>query len=772
LNTKRTRPARRPSPWRSRTAWWVFTAAVLVLVWLAAPLAQLLDAQALALLQRALPGRPAAQTAAITFDARATERLTQGRAWGGALAALLRRLSDAGVKAVWLLAPPELTPDERQAIGRAAGRLALYVDQVAGPDLPAQPLEWLPVEGWRGESITFGARVRLASGSSDLVRVPLSASVVDGPMVDLNAWRMAGSPRLATLMDAPRGVFGQSIPEHFTPLVPMHLATVQGVVAPRLGESGSALLFDGMAVVLGAESLGQQLTGKLVVVGWDDPRTRAIVPGESSRVGLPHFWALVTDAFAAEAFIIWINRSIVNAGTMALLLLAALLIATGPPRRGVVGISALVVGVCAISLSSYALAGIFVPLASFSIGLALLGIGWAVGRMRRSARYFKRQLAILDSQLQQGGWQGGARRAHDSIAVVEEAVEQLQAQRAFVLDLVDSLPIGVLAADVNGIVQLANRRASDWLRIEPPSPAPAPAMALRDVLMTLRSRGGTAADLLWQREANCEALARDDRPVWVQYRHIGGPLPSIVAIADMSKFKAEAAMKQQALDFLSHDMRAPLSSIAAIVQTPLADQQTRTVDETLSLIGRLAYRTLDLANEFLALVRADETDTTKFEPVFLPDLLETIGEEFAPRARAAGSPLRITPGIDPVWVSGDVSLLARAIRNLVDNALRHGNGHEVGLALQTRNGKALVIVTDWGQGFDPAQLANLMAKSSAQGFGLGLQFVRRVAAAHGGTLTLANGSAGGALVTLALPQMLELPAAALSPATQEVISAR
>lgn len=112
-----------------------------------------------------------------------------------------------------------------------------------------------------------------------------------------------------------------------------------------------------------------------------------------------------------------------------------------------------------------------------------------------------------------------------------------------------------------------------------------------------------------------------------------------------------------------------------------------------------------------------------------------------------------------VFVKGDRVALEQCVRNLVDNANRHGWGLQ-SLRVERDGGLARVVVEDSGEGFEPGELDRLFEpfyrgkrsrEKQVKGFGLGLALVRRVAEAHGGRVWAENREEGGARVVLELP---------------------
>ncbi len=468
--------------------------------------------------------------------------------------------------------------------------------------------------------------------------------------------------------------------------------------------------------------------------------------------GAPIPDALPADATSRDASIRRFAPTPVMAASQVFLLIVALALGCLATVAAVVMVGGAALLALTASAAAFATEAIVLPLGTAAFGLSLLAIGRVAGGLVHSKRRRERQLVKLQSLLGTGEVRGTPGVPDDPLSVIERAVQHLQSQRAFMLDLIDGLPIGVVAADASGNVRLANRRAHDW------SGLPLDLLAAKPHIQDALTGLGCPPSVVFEGSSNldvqCEAVTPDGRHVWIESRRLAGALPALFTIVDMSGIRAEAAVKREALDFLSHDMRAPLSSIAAIVQTPLADHAPATVERTLQAIARLTYRTLDLANEFLALVHADEVGTKQFEPVCLDELMESIEEEFLPRAQAQGCSLRVVNGSQRVWIKGDAALLARTLRNLVDNALRHCDGGEVRISAHPCPGQVVLTIADSGPGFTANHLLGLAkASASASGFGIGLRFVRRVAQLHGGQFTLANGPQGGALVTLSLPTM-------------------
>lgn len=122
-----------------------------------------------------------------------------------------------------------------------------------------------------------------------------------------------------------------------------------------------------------------------------------------------------------------------------------------------------------------------------------------------------------------------------------------------------------------------------------------------------------------------------------------------------------------------------------------------------------------------------------------------------------------TSGVGPGRVEGNDRLLARVVRNLVDNAARHAEGRitlRVRSESTERGQRVQFTVADDGAGVPPEDRERIFDRFTrldegrardAGGSGLGLAIVRDVVEAHGGTVSVSTGDRAGAVFTVDLP---------------------
>ena len=213
----------------------------------------------------------------------------------------------------------------------------------------------------------------------------------------------------------------------------------------------------------------------------------------------------------------------------------------------------------------------------------------------------------------------------------------------------------------------------------------------------------------------------------------------------------------------SHELRTPLAAIRSAGQN-LADgvitdpEQVRRYGTVVQREGErltaLVEQTLELSG---MLARGRSAHVMEVDPVRLVN--EMLAELF-PQAHVD---VDLPDGLPSVV--GDVVALRSALRNLVDNGLRHGGGQWVAIRARVaaRDGgrELCFVVEDHGPGLTPGEAARvfepfyrgaLARERRVPGSGLGLSVVRHVAEMHGGRVSVGSAAGGrGAVFTLHLP---------------------
>jgi signal transduction histidine kinase len=218
----------------------------------------------------------------------------------------------------------------------------------------------------------------------------------------------------------------------------------------------------------------------------------------------------------------------------------------------------------------------------------------------------------------------------------------------------------------------------------------------------------------------------------------------------------------------SHELRTPLTSLQGTIELLDEDLRDGRLDQAdarrqVQSAQRELRRLARLASELLDLSRLDADVALRDEPVELGELCRAVAAEFELRAGEAGVELQVPAPPGPCWGSGDPGAVARVVRILLDNALRHSPPASTVRVVPAYHGeKATVAVGDEGPGVLPADRERIFerfergsAPSGESGFGLGLAIGRELARKMGGELRIADSDVGASFV-LDLP--IQLPA--------------
>lgn len=222
-------------------------------------------------------------------------------------------------------------------------------------------------------------------------------------------------------------------------------------------------------------------------------------------------------------------------------------------------------------------------------------------------------------------------------------------------------------------------------------------------------------------------------------------------------------------DSVAHDLRGPLTRLRNRLET-VATAERPNRDDIAECVQQVDH-VLDTFNALLRIARVESgAHRSAFAAVDLGKIVRDVAELY----QAAADERNIVLSCDcraTVEVFGDRELLAQALTNLLDNAVKYTPpGGSVALTLERTDDTAVVRVADSGPGVPEAdrervlqRFARLDQARSQPGNGLGLALVKAVALQHHGRLNLSDNSPG-LVVTLDLPALAREPAAVAAPA--------
>jgi signal transduction histidine kinase len=249
----------------------------------------------------------------------------------------------------------------------------------------------------------------------------------------------------------------------------------------------------------------------------------------------------------------------------------------------------------------------------------------------------------------------------------------------------------------------------------------------------------------------------------------------VARLADAQREReALAGARQHLLSSVSHDLRTPLAAMRAAVES-VRDGVADDPDRYLALVERHLTAMEQLLDQLHQYARIESGELgARREVISLAELADETVEALSPIAERRGVSLAALAD-GPGRVEVNVTEIARVLRNLLDNAIRHSPpGGSVRLSIRDAaedgggGGRTVrVDVTDEGPGFpdsfrpiafEPFTRADEARSSGSSG--LGLAIAKALVEGHGGTIALGHGPGGDVIV--------ELPAAARRPGAAPV----
>lgn len=243
-----------------------------------------------------------------------------------------------------------------------------------------------------------------------------------------------------------------------------------------------------------------------------------------------------------------------------------------------------------------------------------------------------------------------------------------------------------------------------------------------------------------------ERLGIERQPVPISPQGLGEFSTIATAFNDMqARLKRFVDERTQMLAAMSHDLRTSLTRLKLGLESLDEDGRKRELAKEIDEMEAMISATLSFASGD---ARGEASRT-----IDVASLLISICDDFSDRGDEV-----TYAGPDHARLTCQPVMMKRAITNIIDNAVKYGR--EASVFLATTPQAAILRVCDAGPGipadrhaeaFAPFRRLDTSRNRETGGVGLGLTIARDVVHAHGGTIDLANGIAGGLIVTMTLP---------------------
>jgi PAS domain S-box-containing protein len=426
--------------------------------------------------------------------------------------------------------------------------------------------------------------------------------------------------------------------------------------------------------------------------------------------------------------------------------------------------------VAAILLGSGLLLGmqLWSPPGAALLGILLVYPLWGWRRLQAMSDFMEAELGALEKEGEvipvSAPTQVGADMVSRQSATLAGAIDHMRDLRRLIADTLEHLPDPMFVTDLKDRVTLTNELLDERLEQDITDQS---LTEVLDNIVQLQYRKAVDSYLARRTERGeddqefVRFISRTGRTFVMRSAQIvsdTGELRGYIHyLADISDLARAESDREEALQLLSHDMRAPQSAIIAMLPE-LQNGDTRI------RIEKHARRTIQLAQDFVQIARMQETEFAGTD-LLLADLARDVADSLWPLAKERNIRIEVSGDAEDAFVFAEPDSLSRAISNLIDNAIKHSpdNGNIAVVIDWVGNGMLELRVQDQGEGIDPALLPRLFTRFASGGdgtarvksLGLGLAFVRAVAERHEGSVRAENNPAGGACFILTLPEAEE-----------------
>ena len=218
--------------------------------------------------------------------------------------------------------------------------------------------------------------------------------------------------------------------------------------------------------------------------------------------------------------------------------------------------------------------------------------------------------------------------------------------------------------------------------------------------------------------------------------------------------------RDDALAFVSHELRHPLANIQLAAAMLQRDRSDQTRDRAAALIVRSATRLGRVVEDLVDISRLQgDAMRVQLADIVLQDVINATVDAAAPSIASRQQVLDVDLPAEPLRIRGDSVRLQQVFGNLLSNASRYSpEGAEISVSARTEGDRAIVVVRDTGVGIKREMLDRIFepfvreSGGSSEGLGIGLTLARTVVQRHNGLISAhSEGPGRGSTLTVELP---------------------
>jgi CHASE2 domain-containing sensor protein/signal transduction histidine kinase len=351
------------------------------------------------------------------------------------------------------------------------------------------------------------------------------------------------------------------------------------------------------------------------------------------------------------------------------------------------------------------------------------------------------------------------------ISQVRDAISSMQDMRTFISKGFEEIPNAVIVTDPIGVIVFANSHAKSWFKENDNLVGYSVHNLFESsVFSQLNDKISSALIEALETDVELQLNHRDIlihcSPFLVDENSDSGLM---LTFSDITQIREQQREKNQLIDFLSHDVRSPLVSQLAMLDSIGKGNETLS-PALIAKLGAHAQRSLNLSDQFLQITRAEQTTEQNFYEFDLVNTIENSIDSLDAQAKVKNIEIKFEE-FDPVWLKGNAELMERAITNIISNSIKYSaDKTSITINLTTNNNTVDIKIIDQGYGIEPNELPHIFKRfhrqrssevSGNKGAGLGLNFVKVVIDKHQGEIKVISEKNKGTTFNVILPSAME-----------------
>jgi signal transduction histidine kinase len=386
--------------------------------------------------------------------------------------------------------------------------------------------------------------------------------------------------------------------------------------------------------------------------------------------------------------------------------------------------------------------------------------------MSSTVAYSPEQLELLEglvAQMAAAVRNARLQRERRRLEAAEAAALAVAAERQQAATVLEAVGDGIFLVDSEGVIRFWNSAAATVTGVSEKSARDRPAAdvfpewpSIADQVPVAESGDAARSAIL--------PTSLGGRDLWLSFVGIQSAEGVVYTFRDVT---SERRLEEERGDFIatiSHELRTPMAAVYGAAETLRRREgqlERETERELLDVIATQAERLAQITEEVLLATKLDRGDLIlEREIVDVCKLArETVG---AMQAQVPSSTeLELETSSDVITASGESDRLQQVLINLIDNAVKHGEGGPVKVSVDSDAGLVRMAVADFGPGIPVAEQGRIFEKfyragpaltRSPGGTGLGLYISRELVQRMGGRLDVQSEPGAGAAFTVELEQ--------------------